>query len=258
MRGPRTAISLAIFALPALALAVNSASVSAPDAHMEGSAIVTSGSTPETFGVNSNTYVTYTAWDVQPIDSSVTFNFANTGFGQGVSRTGGSNWMKIPIHLPAGSVLTKLEFNYCDSGALDLVSNLFRQPKGASPVFTQVLSSSGTPGCVVETSTLATPMVIDNENNSYNLELYMPATDGTLTVIEVRAGYHLQVSPDPATNTFPNDVPLAHPFHRYIEALAAAGITGGCGVGSYCPDNPVTRGQMAVFLSIALGLHFPN
>ena len=28
----------------------------------------------------------------------------------------------------------------------------------------------------------------------------------------------------------------------------AEGITGGCGGGNYCPDNPVTRAQMAVFL----------
>jgi hypothetical protein len=26
----------------------------------------------------------------------------------------------------------------------------------------------------------------------------------------------------------------------------------------YCPDNPVTRGQMAVFLATALGLHWKN
>lgn len=26
------------------------------------------------------------------------------------------------------------------------------------------------------------------------------------------------------------------------------GITGGCGGGNYCPENPVTRAQMAVFL----------
>lgn len=52
--------------------------------------------------------------------------------------------------------------------------------------------------------------------------------------------------------------PTTHPFFRYVEALAAAGITGGCAPVSYCPDAPVTRGQMAVFLSTALGLHFPN
>ncbi|MCP6768680.1 S-layer homology domain-containing protein, partial [Klebsiella pneumoniae] len=26
------------------------------------------------------------------------------------------------------------------------------------------------------------------------------------------------------------------------------GITGGCGAGNFCPGNPVTRAQMAVFL----------
>jgi S-layer homology domain len=36
----------------------------------------------------------------------------------------------------------------------------------------------------------------------------------------------------------------------------AAGITAGCGGGRFSVDDPITRGQMAVFLSLALGLHF--
>ena len=32
----------------------------------------------------------------------------------------------------------------------------------------------------------------------------------------------------------------------------------GCGSGNFCPDSPLTRRQMAVFLSKALGLHWPN
>jgi hypothetical protein len=63
------------------------------------------------------------------------------------------------------------------------------------------------------------------------------------------------VSTAPGSPTF-NDVPTNHPFFQYIEALSKSGITGGCGAGNYCPDNPVTRGQMAVFLSKALGLSF--
>ena len=65
------------------------------------------------------------------------------------------------------------------------------------------------------------------------------------------------VSTAPDTATF-NDVSTDHPFFQFIEALAASGITGGCGGGNYCPDNPVTRGQMAVFLAKALGLHWPS
>jgi S-layer homology domain len=73
----------------------------------------------------------------------------------------------------------------------------------------------------------------------------------------VEVWWKRSVSPAPGTATF-NDVPTSHPFFQFIEALAASGITGGCGSGNYCPDNPVTRGQMAVFLAKALGLHWPG
>jgi len=65
----------------------------------------------------------------------------------------------------------------------------------------------------------------------------------------------LPVSPAPPTATF-NDVPTTHPFFQFIEALHASGITAGCSAAPplYCPDNPVTRAQMAVFLAKALGL----
>jgi len=63
------------------------------------------------------------------------------------------------------------------------------------------------------------------------------------------------VSDPPPTPTF-GDVPSSHPFYQFIEALAKSGITAGCGGGNFCPNNPLTRGQMAVFLSKALGLHW--
>jgi hypothetical protein len=64
------------------------------------------------------------------------------------------------------------------------------------------------------------------------------------------------VSPAPSVATF-GDVPQGHPQFPFIEALVRAGITGGCGGANYCPDAAVTRGQLAVFLSAALGLHWP-
>lgn len=50
-----------------------------------------------------------------------------------------------------------------------------------------------------------------------------------------------------------SDVPSAHFAHADINAIAAAGITGGCGGTNYCPDANVTRGQMAAFLHRSLG-----
>lgn len=44
------------------------------------------------------------------------------------------------------------------------------------------------------------------------------------------------------------DVPDDHPHAAGIEYLAGTGITGGCDEGRFCPDDPVTRGQMATFI----------
>jgi len=44
------------------------------------------------------------------------------------------------------------------------------------------------------------------------------------------------------------DVPCSNGFAAWINQLAAEAITGGCGGGNYCPTNPVTRDQMAIFL----------
>jgi S-layer homology domain len=86
--------------------------------------------------------------------------------------------------------------------------------------------------------------------------LYVPAASVPSTFTPpFRLVESLAVSPAPPVATF-NDVPTSHPFFQFIEALHAAGITGGCQASPplYCPDNSVTRGQMAVFLAKALGL----
>lgn len=65
-------------------------------------------------------------------------------------------------------------------------------------------------------------------------------------------------APPAATGIF-NDVP-ADGFRPWIEDLYGRGITGGCAGGpppapiSYCPENPVTRGQMATFLTLTFDL----
>lgn len=54
------------------------------------------------------------------------------------------------------------------------------------------------------------------------------------------------------------DLPWTHWARRYIEALYNSGLTGGCSADPllYCPENTVTRAQMAVFLEN--GIHYPN
>jgi hypothetical protein len=50
------------------------------------------------------------------------------------------------------------------------------------------------------------------------------------------------------------DVPASSPFCRWIEELTRRGVVSGCGGGNYCPQGPVTRGQMAVFITLTFGL----
>jgi hypothetical protein len=49
------------------------------------------------------------------------------------------------------------------------------------------------------------------------------------------------------------DVPQDHPFFTYIGKLSARGVTLGCSNGSFCPDDPLTRDQMAAFIIRGLG-----
>ena len=61
--------------------------------------------------------------------------------------------------------------------------------------------------------------------------------------------------PDPVAATRFADVSADHPHAAYIEHFAQLDITTGCGDGTrYCPDNAVTRAEMAVFLARAFNL----
>jgi len=68
-----------------------------------------------------------------------------------------------------------------------------------------------------------------------------------MAVFLMKARNGLCYTPPPCAGVFP-DVPCTSNFAPWIEALYAAGITGGCGGGDYCPANPVRRDQMAAFL----------
>jgi hypothetical protein len=47
------------------------------------------------------------------------------------------------------------------------------------------------------------------------------------------------------------DVPRSSPFYRYVETLLHRSVTTGCSDSSYCPADPATREQMAVFVLLA-------
>jgi glucose/arabinose dehydrogenase len=75
-----------------------------------------------------------------------------------------------------------------------------------------------------------------------------PVTRAQMASFLVRA---LDLPPS-TTDRFGDDEGSIH--ENDINALAAAGVTGGCGPGRYCPNASVTRAEMASFLVRAFGL----
>jgi Domain of unknown function DUF11/Subtilase family/S-layer homology domain len=74
-----------------------------------------------------------------------------------------------------------------------------------------------------------------------------PGTTMTLAVVDSLAGCAVP-APDALVSVDFLDVPPAQIFHDFVNTVARNGVTAGCGGGNYCPDAPVTRAQMAVFL----------
>ena len=172
----------------------------------------------------------------------------------------GTRFFAVP-HLPSGALLTYLELDYCDTSLASDVSLVLLDCsyRGDDCNHLQDLSSgTGTVGCgFVFADETSKNYTMNNNLRELVLVAVTEAGDSTTQLNGVYVGYKLQVSPAPGTATF-GDVPTSHLYFRAIEALAASGITGGCGSGNFCPNQNVTRGEMAAFLVRALGLHFPN
>lgn len=196
---------------------------------------------------------TLNAWD---FTSRTPATASGSSAGLEFHRTGsapGEDWI-AGARLPSGAQITGLEVAGCDNGAGTLTVRLFQclDPDFACTVLATV-TPTGTPPCGY-TSVNVFGINADNFTNSYVLEAQLGESQ---SLRSVRIFYKRVVSPAPATATF-NDVPITDGRFRFVEALVAAGITGGCGGGNYCPDSAVTRGQMAVFLSVSLGLFWPH
>jgi CSLREA domain-containing protein len=76
-----------------------------------------------------------------------------------------------------------------------------------------------------------------------------PVTRSQMAIFLLRAKHGSSYNPPPVgSSTGFADVPTTYWAAAWIKQLAAEGITGGCGSGNYCPETPVNRAQMSVFL----------
>lgn len=76
-------------------------------------------------------------------------------------------------------------------------------------------------------------------------------TRAQMAIFLLKSKFGIAFVPDPATGAMFSDVAAGSFAAAWIERLATEGITGGCGGGRFCPNNSVTRAQMAVFLLTA-------
>lgn len=195
-----------------------------------------------------------------PVDSTTTWTWDFSTMAR--VRNGGTYpWFDAAVLLPGGAHVYHVAFEVYDGDATGDVRGFFGvsngAPAGSGTLFSTGASTSGSPGWVYLSESV--DFTVDNLSNTYLVEVNAGG-EVTVPAVSFRRAliyYTLQVSAPPATPTF-LDVPTDHPFFQYIEALSASGITGGCGSGNFCPGAPLTRGQMAVFLSKALGLYWPN
>jgi hypothetical protein len=187
------------------------------------------------------------------------------GFLYFAHNSGGTAQWEAQVNLPAGALVTTLECYFYDANAgLNADARMWRQSydypannPGVNAISATVASSgSGGYQRPSDSGINATLRYRDGDlRNIYTIIANMPSS------LQVRFRgcrilWQRQISPAPATNTY-SDVPVSHPFFREVEALSASAVTLGCGGGQYCPDSPVTRGQMAAFMARLAGLHWP-
>jgi PKD domain/S-layer homology domain len=75
-------------------------------------------------------------------------------------------------------------------------------------------------------------------------------TRGDMAIFLLRAKEGSAYVPPACVTPAFSDVPCSDSRSPWINELVRRGVTAGCGGGFYCPDSPVTREQMAVFLLV--------
>jgi S-layer homology domain len=166
-------------------------------------------------------------------------------------------YMAAPVQIPTGVMIDFIKLSDCTINNGDLVLTLVDNGANGEPSVPIVTLTDPGGGCGTASMDASYLYSQSAHHPLYFVLFWGNSTfDGTIKFNNAQVYYHRVVSPAPATATFA-DVPTSDFGFQFVEALAASGITGGCGGSNYCPDSPVTRRQMAIFLAKALGLHWP-
>jgi hypothetical protein len=253
---------VALAVQPAEAAEVHFAGMVIDEADLENYESFTPNETAEG-GPNQTSFgpSNWSSWIVGPSDAgvrdgSVAFD-ADGSYLTGIGSSSAS--FLLPIHLPHGALVQYIYVYYFDDDpGLKYSMGFYEGHNDGTQTLIQGMDPAvGFDGGVGFSNwSLSPDHTADNWTNHYYILAIFPKTaSGETGLYKIIVWYKLQISPAPGSATF-GDVGTGHPFFREIEAMADSGITGGCGSGNFCPDQPLTRAQMAAFLSRALGLSY--
>jgi hypothetical protein len=233
-------------------VALLAASLSAQEA--APARVATTRQAPNTFGVDAYSVTTVSATAFLPKYSTDEYGTSGSLGSDGALNTLEDFYSSLD--LPAGVLVDYIGLNSFTDTDFALGVALYERYADGS-IHTVGTFSSTTHGWATDYN--ASPFGWPHTNGSgraliLNVELAPSPNLEYFGFVEV--WWRRMVSPAPGSPTFADVLP-SDPGFQYIEALAASGITGGCGGGNYCPNANLTRRQMAIFLAKALGLHWP-
>lgn len=215
------------------------------------------------FGSTDTSTYTVPGTAFQAVSSSTLISRGFSG-DFGCPDTEGNDEYFAPVNLPSGALVTSIRAFGYDASASDDADFYLRQVcyvSGTNSFDSSTVASVNTPGAFAggnfAISGSAVTHTVDNADCSYIIEA--DTSEGVCSsspsVYFVEVKFKRQISPAPVSATF-LDVPVGSTFHKEVEAMVDAGITGGCGGGNFCPNASVTRGQLAAFMARGLGLHW--
>ena len=209
---------------------------------------------PHDFGTSGDSVSTFHFSSFRPLNTSFTFDTNLDAIWP--TSSGSVTIFDANLQVPEGAIIDFVVMDFCKTDT-SIPGIVFGGGDNNSDYVD--VDVPGVSGCFSVSSPLIGHAVTMNEG--HRLELFInwetAPLDGSTKLAGGEVWWHRTVSTGPVTPDF-LDVPASDPRYNYIEAIFQAGVTVGCGGGNYCPDTPVTRGQMAVFLAKTLGLYWPN
>ena len=217
----------------------------------------------QTFGPNDQV-LTIGSAEFHPTLFNQPFTYTGPSF-----YLGGIGNYAAPLNLPDGAEITQMCLYSYDPDGEGTDAKIFamKLPAGGQEAGLHIVEGSdvaehfnigyGTVCTDPMSYTVHSDADLDGQGVRHLAHVVYVETHTSTQLGGVRITWHRKVSDPPATATFA-DVPVGGFGFAQIEALAASGVTSGCGGGKFCPNQTVTRAQMAIFLAKALGLYWPN